>query len=145
MIQGETVSSGKLQLWDMAGNERYNSSQPMLSRQESVYLNFAQSSLLNVVSTRLQNQTCDEQSISHKEEGKAASIDQNTSKKMKKHKVPYRSCKLTRLMQSALGGDSRTLAILTTSPSNISFEDTCYTVRFGDRLRQVKNHRIVKS
>mmetsp|Transcript_2538 Transcript_2538/g.3107 ORF Transcript_2538/g.3107 Transcript_2538/m.3107 type:complete len:130 (-) Transcript_2538:768-1157(-) len=28
MIQGETVSSGKLQLWDMAGNERYNSSQP---------------------------------------------------------------------------------------------------------------------
>eukprot|EP00484_Ammonia_sp_Unknown_P030350 CAMPEP_0197036352 /NCGR_PEP_ID=MMETSP1384-20130603/13886_1 /TAXON_ID=29189 /ORGANISM="Ammonia sp." /LENGTH=772 /DNA_ID=CAMNT_0042466525 /DNA_START=81 /DNA_END=2399 /DNA_ORIENTATION=+ len=56
----------------------------------------------------------------------------------KKH-VPYRDSKLTRLLSDALGGNSKTMLIVTASPSKYNVEETLSTLRFGQRAKSIKN------
>lgn len=57
----------------------------------------------------------------------------------KKTHVPYRESKLTRLLQSSLGGNSKTSFILTCSPSSLDVSETISTLRFGKRAKDVVN------
>lgn len=52
--------------------------------------------------------------------------------------VPYRDSKLTRLLQNALGGDSRTALVVNCSPSSLSASETLSTLRFGRRAKRIK-------
>jgi kinesin family protein 1 len=44
-------------------------------------------------------------------------------------RVPYRDSVLTKLLQNALGGNSRTVMIAAISPANICYEETISTLR----------------
>jgi hypothetical protein len=55
--------------------------------------------------------------------------------------VPYRNSKLTRILEPALGGNSRTAVICTIAPA---FRDeSISTLKFANRAKQIKNKPIV--
>lgn len=53
--------------------------------------------------------------------------------------VPYRDSKLTRVLQESLGGNSKTSLITTCSPSIYNDLETVSTLRFGMRVKNIKN------
>lgn len=52
--------------------------------------------------------------------------------------IPYRDSKLTRLLQDALGGNSRTSLVVTVSGAVASAGETFASLQFGQRARRVK-------
>ena len=62
--------------------------------------------------------------------------------------IPYRDSKLTRLLQSSLGGNSKTSLIIHVSPHIDNIDESMSTLEFGKRTKLVKNkatRRIQKS
>ncbi|CAK9114835.1 Kinesin-related protein 1 (Kinesin family member 1) (Kinesin-3) [Durusdinium trenchii] len=57
--------------------------------------------------------------------------------------VPYRESKLTRLLQNALGGSSKTIMICALSPASSNYEETLSTLRYADRAKKIKNKAVV--
>ncbi|OMJ83613.1 hypothetical protein SteCoe_15401 [Stentor coeruleus] len=57
--------------------------------------------------------------------------------------VPYRDSALTRILSSALGGNSKTIMICALSPATVNYEETLSTLRYADRAKKIKNHAIV--
>lgn len=53
--------------------------------------------------------------------------------------IPYRESKLTRILSESLGGNSKTLLIITCSPHPFNDSETLSTLRFGARARNIKN------
>ena len=62
--------------------------------------------------------------------------------KGRKH-IPYRDSKLTRMLSSSLGGNSRTAIICTVSPALSNLEHSINTLRFGSRAIKIQNHHKV--
>ena len=56
----------------------------------------------------------------------------------KRGHIPYRDSKLTRLLQDVLGGNTKTLMIVTLSPSSYCYEETISTLQFADRAMRVQ-------
>lgn len=54
-----------------------------------------------------------------------------------------RCSKLTHLLKDSLGGNCKTAMIFTLSPSAICFEETCSTLRFADRARNITNNPVI--
>merc|ERR1712217_897838 len=57
--------------------------------------------------------------------------------------IPYRDSKLTRLLQNALGGSSKTIMICALSPASSNYEETLSTLRYADRAKKIKNNAAV--
>jgi len=57
----------------------------------------------------------------------------------KKVFVPYRNSALTRLLQDALGGNSRTIMVAALSPADVNYDETLGTLRYADRCKKIKN------
>jgi len=57
--------------------------------------------------------------------------------------VPYRESNLTRILQNALGGNSKTCMIAAISPASICYDETLSTLRYADQVKQIKNMAIV--
>eukprot|EP00928_Gymnodinium_smaydae_P045377 TRINITY_DN3025_c1_g4_i1.p1 TRINITY_DN3025_c1_g4~~TRINITY_DN3025_c1_g4_i1.p1 ORF type:complete len:706 (+),score=208.90 TRINITY_DN3025_c1_g4_i1:208-2325(+) len=57
--------------------------------------------------------------------------------------IPYRDSKLTRLLQNALGGSSKTIMICALSPASSNYQETLSTLRYADRAKQIKNKATV--
>ena len=55
----------------------------------------------------------------------------------------HRDSKLTHLLQDSLGGNCNTTIIATISPSALAFEETCATLKFADRARNIVNRATV--
>ena len=53
--------------------------------------------------------------------------------------VPYRDSKLTRLLQDSLGGNTRTCMIANIAPGEDSFDETCSTLRYANRAKNIRN------
>eukprot|EP00736_Rhodelphis_marinus_P008965 Rmarinus@m.10391 len=53
--------------------------------------------------------------------------------------IPYRDSKLTKILQTALGGNSRTAIVCAVSGSSVHVEETHSTLRFAQRAKHVKN------
>jgi hypothetical protein len=53
--------------------------------------------------------------------------------------IPYRDSKLTRMLQPALGGNSRTSIICCVTPAAMHAEETQSTVGFASRAKSIKN------
>lgn len=53
--------------------------------------------------------------------------------------IPYRDSKLTYLLQDSLGGNSKTIVIVTASPSIMSYSETVSTLKFAIRVSEIKN------
>jgi hypothetical protein len=109
------VRRSKINLVDLAGSERYKTHQmAQFSEQrikELTSINQSLSALGNCISALT---------------GKA------------KSHVPYRNSKLTRLLQDSIGGNCRTMFIVTVSPSLASCEETVSTLQFADRAMKVR-------
>eukprot|EP00301_Raphidiophrys_heterophryoidea_P024641 c8069_g1_i1.p1 GENE.c8069_g1_i1~~c8069_g1_i1.p1 ORF type:complete len:1191 (-),score=323.79 c8069_g1_i1:188-3760(-) len=57
----------------------------------------------------------------------------------KNQHVPYRTSKLTRLLQESLGGNSKTTLVVNCSPSPDNCDETVATLRFAERCATIKN------
>ena len=57
--------------------------------------------------------------------------------------VPYRDSALTRILQNALGGNSKTIMICAVSPATINFEESLSTLRYADRAKKIINKAVV--
>jgi centromeric protein E len=53
--------------------------------------------------------------------------------------IPYRNSKLTRILQPALGGNSRTVIICTVTPAEMHIEETLSTLAFASRAKKIAN------
>ncbi|GLD95933.1 hypothetical protein PINS_up004611 [Pythium insidiosum] len=69
------------------------------------------------------------------------------SRQQPQRHVPYRDSKLTRLLQSSLGGNAKTALVVTVSPSATEAQETLSTLQFGQRAMKVtvQAHRNVLS
>ncbi len=65
--------------------------------------------------------------------------DEERLMKGEKVHVPYRQSKLTRLLQDALGGNSKTLFLACVSPSDTNASETVSTLKYANRARNIKN------
>ena len=59
--------------------------------------------------------------------------------------VPYRSSKLTRMLQDSLGGNSKTLMICCVSPAEINFFESLTSLRYANRARNIRNKPVVNT
>lgn len=57
--------------------------------------------------------------------------------------VPYRDSALTRILQNALGGNSKTIMICALSPASINYEETLSTLRYADRAKKIQNKAMI--
>jgi kinesin family protein 11 len=65
-----------------------------------------------------------------------------TSLRTQSGRIPYRDSKLTRLLQEALGGRSKTLIIATLSPSIISMEESLSTMAYAEKAHGIVNKKV---
>lgn len=56
--------------------------------------------------------------------------------------MPYRDSKLTRLLKDSLGGNCKTVMIVTVSPSSLQFEETVNTLKYANRAKNIKTKPI---
>ena len=63
--------------------------------------------------------------------------------KAKNTVVPYRDSSLTRILQNALGGNSKTLMICAISPSSNNYEESLSTLRYADQAKKIKCHAVI--
>jgi len=117
----ETKKSAVINLIDLAGSERAESTGATGDRlKEGANINKSLSALGNVIS---------------------ALADLSMGKK--KVMVPYRDSVLTKLLQNALGGNSKTIMIAALSPADINYDETLGTLRYADRAKKIKNKAVV--
>jgi kinesin family protein 4/21/27 len=108
---------------DLAGSERINRTGAVGKRkEEGISINEGLLSLGRVIN---------------------ALADEEALKKGIKSHVPYRNSKLTRLLQDALGGNSRTLFIACVSPADDNCEETLGTLRYAHQARNIKNAAVL--
>lgn len=119
----ETYKTSDINLVDLAGSERAGSTGATGDRlKEGCNINQSLSTLGKVIS---------------------ALADKAAGKLPKSAIIPYRDSKLTRILQSALGGNSKTTMIAALSPSFANYDETLSTLRYADRVKQIKNAAIV--
>ncbi|VDI38502.1 Hypothetical predicted protein, partial [Mytilus galloprovincialis] len=118
---GSNTRSSDINLVDLAGSERADSTGATGDRlKEGSAINQSLSTLGNVIS---------------------ALADLAMGKK--KTLVPYRDSVLTKLLQSALGGNSRTIMIAALSPADINYDETLSTLRYADRAKKIQNKAVI--
>jgi len=104
--------SGRLTLVDLAGSERVRSTTSNGTRlEEAKHINASLSALGNVISS-LANQ--------------------------KAQFIPYRSSKLTRVLQNSLSGSSKIVVLATMGPSSKSFQESLSTLQFAARCKDIQ-------
>lgn len=109
-------------LVDLAGSERlYKSDTFKTDRlKESCSINKSLSVLGKVIATLAERETSKKQVV-----------------------IPYRDSVLTRLLQNALGGNSKTLMICAVSPAMDNFDETLSTLRYADQAKKIKCNAVV--
>jgi kinesin family protein 5 len=108
----QTRKTSKLFLVDLAGSERVERSHVKdQALKEAQTINLSLSTLASVIN------------------------DLTTSKSH----IRYRDSKLTHLLSNALGGNSKTVLLLTCSPSYDSHRETYDTLKFGQRAKKIRN------
>lgn len=114
--------TAKFHFVDLAGSERAKRTGATGTRlREGININMGLLALGNVISA----------------------LGDETKRNQKGLHVPYRSSKLTRMLQDSLGGNSRTQMIACVSPADANFEETMNALRYANRARNIKNKPIV--
>eukprot|EP00353_Schmidingerella_taraikaensis_P004442 CAMPEP_0185588116 /NCGR_PEP_ID=MMETSP0434-20130131/51929_1 /TAXON_ID=626734 ORGANISM="Favella taraikaensis, Strain Fe Narragansett Bay" /NCGR_SAMPLE_ID=MMETSP0434 /ASSEMBLY_ACC=CAM_ASM_000379 /LENGTH=141 /DNA_ID=CAMNT_0028210553 /DNA_START=116 /DNA_END=538 /DNA_ORIENTATION=- len=105
--------SGRLNLVDLAGSERVNKT--------------------GASGQTLKEGTKINQSLSFLGECISALVDR------KKH-IPFRNSMLTKLLKDALGGNSKTTLICTSSKQMVHLEESISTLNFAQRAKKIKTN-----
>ncbi|KAK0601819.1 hypothetical protein LWI29_027716 [Acer saccharum] len=115
LAKEKRVKSGKLVLVDLAGSEKVEKTGAEgRVLEEAKTINKSLSALGNVINAL----TCGSPG--------------------KTNHIPYRDSKLTRILQDALGGNSRTALLCCCSPSSSNASESLSTLRFGTRAKHIK-------
>eukprot|EP00542_Grammatophora_oceanica_P001815 CAMPEP_0194062682 /NCGR_PEP_ID=MMETSP0009_2-20130614/78209_1 /TAXON_ID=210454 /ORGANISM="Grammatophora oceanica, Strain CCMP 410" /LENGTH=1363 /DNA_ID=CAMNT_0038714507 /DNA_START=39 /DNA_END=4130 /DNA_ORIENTATION=- len=110
-IEGQPANKGTLYLVDLAGSERVRKSNVEGDQlKEAGFINKSLSALGNVMEA----------------------LDRKASH------VPYRDSKLTYLLQDSLGGNSRTMMVVTVCPMDIAVDESVYALQFATRVRRIQ-------
>lgn len=56
--------------------------------------------------------------------------------------VPYRDSKLTRMLKDSLGGNCKTIMLVTISPTSNYFEETINTLKYAQRAKNIRTKPI---
>nr|XP_019586448.1 PREDICTED: kinesin-like protein KIF28P [Rhinolophus sinicus] len=122
-LDRDLTKQSSINLVDLAGSERQKSSGSEGDRlKEGSRVNLSLTNLGNVIS---------------------ALADAAVGKKVLH--IPYRDSVLTKLLQSALGGNSRTALIAAISPADICYEETLSTLRYAERAKKIRNKAVVNT
>ena len=122
MDNGKQVRQSVINLVDLAGSEKAGQTGAEWQRlKEGCAINKSLTVLGNCISI-----------LAEKSSGKA----KNTV-------VPYRDSNLTRILQNALGGNSKTIMICAISPAALNYEETLSTLRYADRAKKILNKAVV--
>ena len=70
-------------------------------------------------------------------------LAEKASGKKKDSVVPYRNSTLTRILQNALGGNSKTIMICAISPAFLNYEETLSTLRYADNAKKIQNKAVI--
>uniref|UniRef100_A0A7M4G035 Kinesin-like protein n=1 Tax=Crocodylus porosus TaxID=8502 RepID=A0A7M4G035_CROPO len=117
-LDEEITKQSVINLVDLAGSERQKSSGSEGDRlREGTHVNLSLAMLGNVIS---------------------ALAEMAVGKKVLH--IPYRDSVLTKLLQSALGGNSKTIMIAAISPADMCYEETLSTLRYAERYSFVVFH-----
>ena len=57
--------------------------------------------------------------------------------------IPYRDSKLTRLLQSSLGGNTKTVMCAAVGPADYNYEETISTLRYANRAKNITNKPVI--
>lgn len=107
----KTEKFSQINLVDLAGSEKNDQSGATGDRlKEGCAINLSLTTLGNVIKTLVDKQNG---------RGKNAVI-------------PYRESKLTRILENALGGNSKTIMVCAISPALSNYEETLSTLRYAD-------------
>ncbi|XP_010468840.1 PREDICTED: kinesin-like protein KIN-1 isoform X2 [Camelina sativa] len=114
-VKDKRVKTGKLILVDLAGSEKADKTGAEgRVLEEAKTINKSLSALGNVINA----------------------LTSGSSSKV--NHIPYRDSKLTRILQDALGGNSRMALLCCCSPSTSNASETLSTLRFGMRAKHIK-------
>ena len=109
----QRIKAGKLNLVDLAGSERLGKTGATGdTAKEGTKINLSLSALGNVISCLVDG---------------------------KSQHIPYRTSKLTRLLQDSLGGNTKTVMIAACSPADYNLDETLSTLRYASRAKSIKN------
>lgn len=72
-----------------------------------------------------------------------STLAEKSGGKAKGKVVPFRDSALTRILQNALGGNSKTLMICAISPATDNYEETVSTLRYADQAKKIKCNAII--
>ncbi|GKT35619.1 hypothetical protein ADUPG1_008742, partial [Aduncisulcus paluster] len=114
-VKGPRRTVSKLNLIDLAGSEKWGNS-----------------TITGVHMAQIKEMTAINQSLS------VLSLCVNTLAQSGHQHVPFRDSKLTYLLKDSLGADGMSLFIMTLSPSSLHASETISTLKFAERVRQVK-------
>jgi len=110
-LNGQPGNKGILYLVDLAGSERVRKSKVEGEQlKEATHINKSLSALGNVMEA----------------------LDRKASH------VPYRDSKLTYLLQDSLGGNSRTMMVVTCCPHENAFDESIHALQFATRVRRIQ-------
>jgi len=114
------TKTAKVALVDLAGSERAESTGATGARlKEGAAINLSLSALGNVI-----------KALAEESEGKNII-------------VPFRDSVLTKLLKTALSGNSKTMLVAALSPADINYDETMSTLRFADRAKSIKTKAVV--
>ncbi|XP_029166601.1 kinesin-like protein KIF21B [Nylanderia fulva] len=120
VVGGRTVLS-KFNFVDLAGSERIKRTEVVGERvKESISINSGLLSLGNVISSLYK-------------------MNNKMGKDKQSFHIPYRDSKLTRILQSSLGGNSNTLMIACISVSGKDVPETHNTLKYANRAMNICN------
>lgn len=118
----KTEKLSKVNLVDLAGSEKLSKTGASGDRMKEGCLINKSLTVLGIVISQL----------AEKSSGKGKGIV-----------VPFRDSVLTRILQNALGGNSKTLMICALSPAENNYEETLSTLRYADQAKKIKCNAIV--
>jgi hypothetical protein len=72
-----------------------------------------------------------------------STLAEKSGGKAKGKVVPFRDSALTRILQNALGGNSKTLMICAISPASDNYEETVSTLRYADQAKKIKCNAVI--
>jgi hypothetical protein len=136
-----TVRRSVLTLVDLAGSERVKHYSRAISKQqfkEAVVINKSISALGNCIQalannrSAIQHSQCTNNTSSGNMSVNSGSVSTVTTATSGVH-IPFRDCKLTRLLAEPLGGNSKTVIIANIGPCQCNAEETLSTLKFATR------------
>ena len=113
-------SKAKLTLVDLAGSERLKQTGAEgLTQQEGISINRDLFVLGKVVAALADKS----------KQGRRSSVTH----------IPYRDCKLTRILRDSLGGNCCTVMVACISPASVNLEESVNTLRYAQRAKSITN------